>query len=186
MPIQNGRTVIIWRKSATVKQTLTMFLHRYKKESDSENRSQNQLGSPITFSRTALQRTWNVSGSCGNGYQTLVIQMLKSMKKPRGKNKTYSPSVRFLESTRPLPDVLLFRERALPLRYTLPLPLMEYAGIVEGTVKPVNAAASRHTSACSVKTTLFLSSCRSTLPPYHIRHKTRGQSSFFGILEPRT
>ena len=28
-------------------------------------------GAPITFSRTALQRTWNVSGSCGNGYQTL-------------------------------------------------------------------------------------------------------------------
>ena len=64
MPIQNGRTVIIWRKSATVKQTFTMFLHRYKKESDSENRSQNQLGcSDYLFSNRFaedLERLWEL------------------------------------------------------------------------------------------------------------------------------
>ena len=64
MPIQNGRTVIIWRKSATVKQTFTMFLHRYKKESDSENRSQTQLGcSDYLFSNRFaedLERLWEL------------------------------------------------------------------------------------------------------------------------------
>ena len=42
-----------------------------KTKTPSEKSESVSWGAPITFSRTALQRTWNVSGSCGNGYQTL-------------------------------------------------------------------------------------------------------------------